>query len=46
MKDFKSVMIGFLIATCMFLFMGMSNSEKYGALGTVKWNPIYVKIVD
>ena len=25
MKDFKTLMIGFLLATCMFLFMGQSD---------------------
>ena len=53
MKDIKSVMIGFLLATCLFLFMGNATNslqtnvdEKYGARGTVKWNPIYVRVVD
>ena len=27
MKDIKSVMIGFLLATCMFLFMGQTLSD-------------------
>ena len=28
MKDFKSMVIGFLLATCMFLFMGQISSNK------------------
>ena len=28
MKDIKSVMIGFLLATCMFLFMGQTSSSS------------------
>ena len=27
MINFKSIIIGFLIATCMFLFMGMTDKE-------------------
>jgi len=27
MKDFKSILIGFLSATCLFLFMGQTNSQ-------------------
>ena len=28
MKDFKTLMIGFLLATCMFLFMGQTSSSS------------------
>ena len=28
MKDIKSMIIGFLLATCMFLFMGATGSDK------------------
>ena len=31
MKDIKSMMIGFLLATCMFLMMGQSNN--YSQIG-------------
>ncbi len=27
MTDFKSIIIGFLTATCLFLFMGMTDKE-------------------
>ena len=30
MKDIKSIMIGFLTATCMFLFMGQRMSDSQG----------------
>mgnify|MGYP003141876314 CR=1 FL=1 len=42
MKNIKSIIIGFLLATCMFLMMGSSSMER----GAVAWNPIYVKIVE
>ena len=29
MKDIKSVMIGFLLATCCFLFMGQTNNQQH-----------------
>ena len=28
MKDIKSIIIGFLLATCMFLFMGQTSNES------------------
>ena len=28
MKNIKSLIIGFLLATCMFLFMGQTTSDK------------------
>ena len=37
MKDIKSVMIGFLLATCMFLFIGATSNTgqgKYQGFGT------------
>ena len=30
MKDIKSIVIGFLMATCMFLFMGYSTKKETG----------------
>ena len=45
MKDFKSIMIGFLLATCMFLFMGQTNGtpeDKY--FDTIYANEIIVVI--
>ena len=30
MKDIKSILIGFLLATCMFLFMGNTSSGQVG----------------
>ena len=41
MKNIKSIIIGFLLATCMFLMMGFG-----GGLGTTPYDPVYVKIVD
>jgi len=41
MKNIKSIIIGFLLASCMFLMMGSSSMERGGAA----WNPVYVKIV-
>ena len=29
MKDIKSIIIGFLLATCMFLFMGQTSTNRY-----------------
>ena len=29
MKDIKSMIIGFLLATCMFLFMGWNNNPNH-----------------
>tara|TARA_R100000734_G_C3275189_1_gene70148 strand:+ start:203 stop:349 length:147 start_codon:yes stop_codon:yes gene_type:complete len=48
MKDIKSVIIGVLIATCMFLLMGSSKACgcEYGGPGTTRWNPLFVKVVD
>jgi len=48
MKNLKSVIIGFLLATCVFLLMGSGKACgcEYGDQGTVSWNPVYVKIVD
>lgn len=40
MKDIKSIMIGFLLATCMFLFMGQTS---YSHLSK---SPIEVKIIE
>ena len=40
MKNIKSIIIGFLLATCMFLMMGFG-----GGLGSSEFNPVYVKIV-
>tara|TARA_X000001036_G_C20011025_1_gene534472 strand:- start:230 stop:445 length:216 start_codon:yes stop_codon:yes gene_type:complete len=38
MKDFKTLMIGFLLATCMFLLMGQGSSKsdigRYQGFGT------------
>ena len=42
MKDIKNFILGFLMATIIFLTMGFSGGER----GSVSWNPIYVKIVD
>tara|TARA_Y100001970_G_scaffold204649_1_gene249194 strand:- start:899 stop:1027 length:129 start_codon:yes stop_codon:yes gene_type:complete len=41
MKDVKSFAIGFLLATCMFLFIGASSDT----LGSNPYKPMYVKIV-
>ena len=38
MKDIKSLMIGFLLATCMFLFMGQTSNMSN--------SPIEVKIIE
>ena len=40
-KDAKSFIIGFLVATMMFLLMGAGKYQ----LGSVPQNPVYVKIV-
>ena len=42
MKDTKSFIIGFLLATSIFLFIGAS-SEK---LGSNPFKPMYVKVVE
>ena len=41
MKKVKWIVIGFLIATCMFLMMGASGIS----LGSSPYSPLYVKIV-
>ena len=56
MKDIKSMIIGFLLATCMFLFMGQtSNDSKVGRYqSTSVYNPnqldrknnVYTIIID
>ena len=38
MKDIKSLIIGFLLATCMFLFMGQTSN--------ISNSPIEVKIIE
>ena len=40
MRDFKSIIIGFLLATSMFLFMGQTNEES------VNLDKLYVLIND
>ena len=40
-KDAKSFIIGFLVATMMFLLMGAGSHQ----LGSVPQKPLYVKIV-
>ena len=40
MKNIKSIIIGFLLAVCMFMMLGFSS-----AIGTSEFNPVYVKIV-
>ena len=46
MKDIKSMMIGFLLATCMFLLMGQSSNDsqvgRYQGVGTAG----YLYLVD
>ena len=41
MKDTKSFIIGFLLATSMFLFFGATTDT----LGSSPYKPMYVKIV-
>ncbi len=41
-KDAKSFIIGFLMATMMFLLMGAGKYQ----LGSIPQNPVYVKIVE
>tara|TARA_Y100001970_G_C14244013_1_gene866798 strand:+ start:2407 stop:2697 length:291 start_codon:yes stop_codon:yes gene_type:complete len=36
MKDIKSMVIGFLMATCMFLFIGWTGSAEYGKYQVVE----------
>ena len=33
MKDIKSIIIGFLLATCMFLFMGATSNDNENQVG-------------
>ena len=46
MKDIKTLMIGFLLATCMFLLMGQGSSKsdigKYQAFGTGEDGQLYM----
>tara|TARA_B100001287_G_C22673678_1_gene526563 strand:- start:1749 stop:1877 length:129 start_codon:yes stop_codon:yes gene_type:complete len=41
MKDVKSFIIGFLVATMVFMLMGAGKHQ----LGSTPVNPVYVKVV-
>lgn len=42
MNRLKYIIIGFALATMMFLLMGSSTNSR----GNSKYNPVYVKVVD
>ena len=43
MKDFKNYIIGFLTATCMFLFMGNTQNKSDGHFDKIYTNQIISK---
>ena len=53
MKDIKSkikyLSVGFIMGltfyACNDMFL-QADEDDYGAIGTVEWNPLYVKVVD
>lgn len=52
MKDLtKGIMIGFILGVFFIscngnIFADEDDSGSYGEIGTVEWNPLYVKIVE
>ena len=46
MKDIKSVMIGFLLATCCFLFMGQTSNDRGKFQGFASDTSVYLLDTD